>query len=591
MSIVPYLKPQLDGDFTANYAMYVAGSMPSAKPAMAYTGEVSIFNQIGECTVRQLAGDTLPVGHSISCVGDKVRIIWPEYAEGAAPITNPGFEDLLAGWTPDAGWTVGGTNPISGLLSAKFVDKTGESVIHSNSRYPVSDSGGAITAQCAVRQGSSSAGNAGAGVRLEYRDGDGTIIRSDTGNMVMSGSNNQVKQSKVSSMPPIGTGITVNVAGVGLRKRQNRDVWIDDFTWNMTVAAAGVNHETTYNLLLEVTDSTGRIALWSGSIAVFTMRWDYGWTGTSNNDLSTFPVAYSKTLNRALTVATSGVRYTDDAETWTVVAGPNNYHAGGPVWAESFDRFLLFMSNSGNANPVQMSQTGEPGTWVPFNFATSGYAYMAAPCYAHDLGAVYVFGGNESNRQVSIITSPTSGTINNVPGPTGAPSDVRYAWRIGGYFYVSRSDYDNPAARLWRSPDGFNGWEQVGPTAGFSDSYKSMAGAPNGRIVLTGTSSGAVYTSPDGSPGSFTRIPPFTGFTFTPSGVCYVPDLGLFVVISNSESRFLTSADGVEFTARDGFPPGNYATPTWCGPGIDQIIACRGGGGVSNGFVVSTIES
>ena len=256
-------------------ALYVTGALPNGKPGLAYEGRLQIHNAIGACTVEQIDGDMLPSGHAlyVDQQAGEVVIAWPEYVEAAAPITNPQFEDGMAGWAAGAGWSVTTDNPITGSRSAVYARNPGSSILSSQSRYPVSH-GTPIKAGCRVRQGASSAGNAGAGVRLEFRDDTGAVIGFRDGNMVMQGSNNQVRSSDVTAAPPANAS-TVNIACHGLRKRQNRELWADDFSWDHKVAHAGINIETTLNITLRVRDSAGRTALWSGQVEIMSRPSEY----------------------------------------------------------------------------------------------------------------------------------------------------------------------------------------------------------------------------------------------------------------------------------------------------------------------------
>ena len=238
MPITPYLRPDLD-QAADTKPLFVSGDLPNASPGAFYEGRLQIHNQIGSCTVEQISGDTLPPGHSIYVDGDEVVVTWPAYAEDAAPIPNAGFEAWMDGWAHDAGWTVTETNPVTDTRSAVFWGVRGSSILRSTARYPVAP-GETITARCLVRQGASSAGNAGAGVRLEWRDADGAVVGFNDGNMVMSASNNAVFPSTVTASAPSGAE-TVNIACHGLRRRQNLSVWVDSFTWDHAVPTSGTN--------------------------------------------------------------------------------------------------------------------------------------------------------------------------------------------------------------------------------------------------------------------------------------------------------------------------------------------------------------
>lgn len=268
MSIVPYLRPDLDQS-SERPPLYITGALANAKPGDAYEGRLQIHNQIGACVVLSVTGDDLPVGGTVSIDGNEIVVAWPAYAEAAAPITNPGFEDGMAGWQGGAGWSTTTDNPIAGTRSAVFKDAPGSSILSSLSRYPV-DAGDTIHASAEIRQGASSAGNAGAGVRMEFRDAAGSLVGHKDGNMVMSASNNAVKQSTVTVTPgdrPAGTEL-VNIACHGLRKRQNREVWADTFAWDHAVAAAGINADATICITIQIRDSAGRTAAWSGCISI-----------------------------------------------------------------------------------------------------------------------------------------------------------------------------------------------------------------------------------------------------------------------------------------------------------------------------------
>ena len=237
----------------------LSGSFIDAEVESAYTGSVDVVNSIGDFTVELVAGE-LPPGSEVSAdnLGQRVVITWPQWDPNVAPVKNPGFEDLLDHWEPGPGWIPTSDNPIAGLLSAGYINNGGRSVISSKSRYKMKR-GTSVTAKCAVRQGGSSAGNAGAFVRLEVRESlDGPVIQSVDGNAVMSASNNAVKTSTVTYTSPNDRDVYVGMAGVGIRNKQNRLVWIDNFEWNLLVSFVGVDTAQSIPITIKVTDSAGR---------------------------------------------------------------------------------------------------------------------------------------------------------------------------------------------------------------------------------------------------------------------------------------------------------------------------------------------
>lgn len=450
MSIVPYLRPQIDGDLAESRALFVTGKFPLAKPRQEYSGEISIVNQIGACTVKQIAGDTLPAGHSIQCISDRIVITWPEYSEDAAPVINPGFEDMDKGWDLGPGWRVSSNNAISGLLSAEYADNTGESVVSSLARYPAPAT--PVNAKCLVRQGASSAGNAGAGVRLEYRDPDGKLISSTTGNMVMSASGNAVKQSTVVAVPP-GPGVTVNIAAVGNRKRQNRPLWVDDFSWDLKIPASGVAVNTVFNITLQVTDSAGRVAIWSGDITVADAVWDGSWTRSKNiPGFTTNCVAYSPVHDRfvamgyisaayiAAAVYTSGV----DVD-WTATPTPPNplTAARSVIWADELGIFIACGLNDGGA------WSADGTSWA----ATSGPNQGIIPCWGSGFG--YQVGGagsaqvkqstNGKNWSWSGVTLPSGGNMGTCVSIAYSPTLNKFV-TVG---YTGRGAMHNTSYTAW----------------------------------------------------------------------------------------------------------------------------------------------
>ncbi|MHC2115188.1 hypothetical protein ACYPJF_06760 [Stenotrophomonas geniculata] len=265
MSARIYDRPDLD-QRSRLLPLLVVGDLPKAVPLVAYEGRLQIYNAVGGCTVRQIDGDRLPPGHQlyVDQATKQVVLTWPAYQAGAAPIANPGFESGPTGWDTGAGWVIATENPPTGQWAAGYNNNRGESIISSTSRYEVYP-GQRTTAKCKVRQGASAEGNAGASVLLEYRDQDGQVVGRVEGNRVMSASKNRVYDSNVVGIAPAGAA-TINIAGNGIRYRENKILFVDDFEWDHTVAAVGLDHEAEYRLTLQVSDSAGRTAIWRGFI-------------------------------------------------------------------------------------------------------------------------------------------------------------------------------------------------------------------------------------------------------------------------------------------------------------------------------------
>ncbi|HAL23983.1 MAG TPA: hypothetical protein DCP40_14875 [Stenotrophomonas sp.] len=262
-----YDRPDLDQN-RGRLALYVLGTLPNAVPFLAYEGRLQIYNGVGDCFVRQVDGATLPEGHRlyVDQATKEVVLAWPAYIPGSAPIENPGFEAGQQGWDCGSGWVIGTENPPTGSWAAGYNNQAGESIISSQARYTVHE-GQVTQAKCKVRQGASSEGNAGASVVLQYRNAAGDVVRSVEGNRVMSASKNRVYDSNVVGTAQAGEA-SINIAGNGIRYRENKILFVDDFEWDHTVAAAGINYETMLCITLIISDSAGRSVRWSGCIQV-----------------------------------------------------------------------------------------------------------------------------------------------------------------------------------------------------------------------------------------------------------------------------------------------------------------------------------
>lgn len=267
-------RPDLD-QRAARLAMYITGELAKGKPLLPYEGRLQIHNGVGAYTVRQIDGDTLPNGTQLYVDQDtkQVVIAWPAYVSGAAPISNPGFEDGAVGWELGPGWKIAKENPPTGLWAAGYNNNPGESRISNNARYAVS-LGQRTSAQCNVRQGASAEGNAGASVMLEYRDSAGQLVRTVEGNRVMSASKNRVYPSAVTAEAAAGE-VTINVASNGIRLRENKILFVDDFAWDHVVPATGINVERVFFLALRIADSAGDSVVWRGVLTVASRPAEY----------------------------------------------------------------------------------------------------------------------------------------------------------------------------------------------------------------------------------------------------------------------------------------------------------------------------
>jgi hypothetical protein len=259
-----------------NTPIRIEGLLPDYELEQAYEGRLQIINSIGPRFVKQIGGDQLPLGSSITIDEDTAEIVvsWPpvERIPGTeqryeAVLRNADFESS-GNWQFGVGWDITTSNFISGTKSGVYQKNSGSSLLIHTGRFPVT-LGQVINAQCKVRQGASAANNAGAAIQLQWRDDNDNLIATSEGNAVMSASKNAVFPSLVSAAAPAGA-TKVNIACRGIRIRENFDLWVDDFTWDLfyTEITYPTNPEEEYNLELQVTDAVGRIAYWTGVIGL-----------------------------------------------------------------------------------------------------------------------------------------------------------------------------------------------------------------------------------------------------------------------------------------------------------------------------------
>lgn len=148
---------------------------------------------------------------------------------------NPGFEEGDVGWVKGDGWmiTVDGDDYSGGWCAQ--LNRYGSagssypgSTLVNQDRVPVQP-GQAIHASVMVQQGASSAGDAGAAVRILWYSADGTLLGNSTGNYVSSGSNGEWHPSAVDGVAPAGAAYAC-IAVNGWTT--DRALWVDDVTWN-----------------------------------------------------------------------------------------------------------------------------------------------------------------------------------------------------------------------------------------------------------------------------------------------------------------------------------------------------------------------
>ncbi|EKT4090802.1 hypothetical protein QEG23_000272 [Stenotrophomonas maltophilia] len=536
-----YDRPDLD-QRKGLLALYVTGSLTDAVPSAAYEGRLQIINSVGACTVRQIDGDQLPEGTSlfVDQVTKEVVLAWPAYQAGAAPIANPGFEEGPTGWEGAAGWVIATENPPVGSWAAGYNNNRGESIISNTARYKVFP-GQVTKAKCKVRQGASSEGNAGAAVLLEYRDLAGQVVRSVEGNRVMSASKNRVYDSTVTGEAPANAA-TINVAGNGIRYRENKILFVDAFEWDHTVSASGINHEAVLALTLQVSDSLGRSTIWSGIVRVVEFpdtRWGLlfgrslwiaensdSFASAQQNIFGTELTATSQLqVNGMICVANSpnvmsGTFYSDMpvfsvkgvqglptnsrmalAGRYIVSGSPDNWQNNrlntidGGVLSQGFvgggdifgDEVVLIQYNRGNNNVFTYSYSFDSSTTWSINGATA-IGFPGTLAGVGNRGVTAMGGTAGGVFRCQFLSRPENGVNEIVSFPISA-NVVDMAYSRDGWMAVFENG--QTITRIW---DRTGGWVEKAPvpTAGIVRTL-----AANSRNILAGTSLGEIFRSVD----------------------------------------------------------------------------------------------
>lgn len=261
-------------DISSLPTMYIDGTLPDVPAGDSYEGRLQIHNNVGACTVKLLSGD-LPGGYvlTVDNTNSQVVLTWPTRTL-TSTLPNNNFAQGDTGYTKGAGWSiVQGDNTLDpddpgNSWEGLFVHQIGESAMMSTSLVPCTP-GKTYTASIDVQTGNAREHSHGAAVRINFYDVSGTRLdgAGGDGNVVKQTTGNAWAKSSVSvTAPPLANYISGGFASY--RMHQDYALWVDNFQWNVEGSDVGTDTADIINLSLQVKDSLGRTADWSGTINV-----------------------------------------------------------------------------------------------------------------------------------------------------------------------------------------------------------------------------------------------------------------------------------------------------------------------------------
>jgi len=293
----------------------------------------------------------------------------------AVPVTNGGFESGDVSWTKGTGWTIVQSAPVfSGTWAANF-SFTGNSRLVSTAPVAVAV-GQTIVAALQVQQGSSSAGQAGARIQLDWLDAASSLISTSEGSDVNSGSNGAWGQSNITAVAPPGAAF-VRPAARAFRNSGSAFLRVDAFTWNYAFAPPidGLTFQATQ---ANAGFSAGVEPIWPTTVSGTVVDNEVTWTGINSSTVTweAVPILVSGAVEPTFP-ALVGEGVADNTIIWTAVSRritdercPNTKTvaiAASKIFCAD-DDIIAF---SATVNPLDWSSLDDAG-YIPFGLQTYG---------------------------------------------------------------------------------------------------------------------------------------------------------------------------------------------------------------------------
>lgn len=393
----------------------LAGSLAPYRPGESYSGFLTIHDAVGKCAVRLVSG-TLPVGYRlyVDNVLGRVYLKWDAYVgtEGVYALPNYSFEDGEEGWQFGEGWTITADAHHHGAKAAAFSNFTGDSDIL-GPLIPLAGSSAEIALRCQIQQGASSKGNVGAQVFLRWYSGPAEVSTS-YGNLIDSASGGTWKESVVAARRPTEAN-AVRPGIRGVRKKQNSPLYADEMTWDFKWIP-GYSSSDPIPLTIQVKDSMNRVAVWSGTLVVFSIQpnpvvLQYAVSGTN---YASFTVSGSFSSGSSCPAYADRGVYSYEGQHWMLTGG-NLYNSVSNVWTlvgtlPSGGSSLLFgcgsslLSTDGGGKILRRAAT----VWEEVaNFSGESVAY------GHGAGVYALVGTNTNKIALSTNSGLTFGALSS----------------------------------------------------------------------------------------------------------------------------------------------------------------------------------
>jgi hypothetical protein len=364
----------------------------------------------------------------------------------------------------------------------------------------------------------------------------------------------------------------VNVSARGIRNRQNKPLFIDDFSWDHQ-QLTGIAIETVLALTLRVRDSGGQSYLWRGQIRVAYAYWDNNWNVRYTLD-GGHTVAYSPLLDRMVTgsFADDLVGYSNDrGKTWTRyatgLASPKwediiwserlsifistglsrdqMWSADGITWAKGLGDTsyglvlvetpaIVYAIGGNGAAMVSRSVDGKTWSWSGTSLPSDTMGTCTSAAYSPTLNRVVA--GHQGGRVMYQTGSLSWATNSGVIDAAGIAA-VLWSSEHARFFLLTKSS----PARIYSSATGIGAWTLEKTLSAAMDGGGGMAWSPVFGFVVVNTFGKRFCRLDANLQVTYEANYDLGGTVNSMFGVRWVPSLGKFIFNGYSQMAISTS--------------------------------------------------